>query len=244
MLKTMMNTEAKNNIKSHTANSFKAPKESLRYGIADAMRQAIIDGVYVSGMPLSENELAKRFKVSRGPVREAIEQLEREHLVRRFPNRGTFVCQLTESEFDEILRMRGVLEPLALEYAATNASPSQIEDIHFLLSKMEKSAEAENYVDYIATDFKFHDSLWQASGRSLLREALVQISRPMFSFFQANASRYERAGLNLVDMVHTHSLMLTYIERKTDLSAAECFQPVIVETERDEKPLLMSAYLS
>jgi len=230
--------------KSRKTRALKAPKETLRYTIANAIRQAIVDGIYVPGVPLSEIELAERFDVSRGPIREALMHLEREYLVRSFPNRGTFVSMLSETEFDEILRMRAVLEPLAIEFAAQSANSAQVEGIRTLLRTLVKLAEAGNHRDFADMDFQFHTAVWNAAGRPLLRDTLIQVSRPMFVFFQINWSRYERAGLSLVTVAHAHSLMLDYIERKTDLSAAECFRPIVDETEKDEKPVLMSTYTS
>src|SRR5215475_4676467 len=102
-----------------------APRTSrtLRETIVESIRSAITDGIYPPGTPLAEVELAQRFKVSRGPIREALIQLQSEFLVRSYPNRGTFVHSLTEQEFDEIERLRGLLEPLAMEYAKANATP-------------------------------------------------------------------------------------------------------------------------
>ena len=74
---------------------------NLRGLVAQGVRDAILAGDYPPGSPLGEQELAERFSVSRGPVREALVQLEREYLVRSHPNRGFFVSVLTEREFDE-----------------------------------------------------------------------------------------------------------------------------------------------
>jgi len=98
----------------------------LRNKVAEARREAIKEGVYPPGSPLGEVELAQRFGVSRGPVREALIQLEKECLVRSYPNRGCFVAELSEQEFEEILRLRSILEPVAMEEARSRASKRQI----------------------------------------------------------------------------------------------------------------------
>lgn len=216
---------------------------TLRHKLKSAIRRSIVDGIYGPGDPLNESELAKKFKVSRGPVREAIAQLEKENLVRCFPNRGAFVLQLSETEFDEILNMRAVLEPLAIEYAARNASIAQIQEIRSLFHMLEKSGASGNHRDFAEMDFRFHVAVWRSSGRTFLRDTLIQISSPMFVFFQINWSRYERAGLNIHEVARAHSLILDYIEQKTDLSAVECFRPVLQETSQEEKPVLMSTHL-
>ena len=77
---------------------------SLRHDIAEAIRQAIRDRRLAPGARILETDLAKRFTVSRQPVREAIRMLEHEGLLTSVPNRGTFVTRVTRRGLDRDLR--------------------------------------------------------------------------------------------------------------------------------------------
>jgi len=111
-------------------------------------------GDYPPGSPLGEVELAERFGVSRGPVREALIQLEREYLVKSFPNRGCFVTTLSEQEFDEIVRLRSVLEPIALQHARDRASSRDIADLRRRLRDLGRLAARRDQRAYIGKDYE------------------------------------------------------------------------------------------
>jgi DNA-binding GntR family transcriptional regulator len=217
---------------------------TLRQTIVDDIRNAITEGVYPPGSPLAEMELATRFNVSRGPVREALIQLQAEYLVRSFPNRGTFVYSLNEQEFDEIERMRSVLEPLAMEYARDNMTPEKLRELQQMLAEMIDLTRAGDYRVLADRDFAFHCAIWDLSGKLFLGQVLRQIAWPIFTFFKINWRKYRNSKLNLEEIIGTHNLILQYLNGETTLSAAACFRPVVEGTDRDEKPMLLREYTS
>jgi DNA-binding GntR family transcriptional regulator len=215
-----------------------ADGKTLRDHLASSIRKAITDGIYAPGEPLGEEELAGRFGVSRGPVREAIIQLQKEYLVRSYPNRGSFVYQLSEDEFDQVLELRSVLEPAAMEYARMDFN-GQIETLKGLFRELQHVALAGNFEEFADKDLEFHKAVWTLSGRSMLKDLLTQICQPLFVFFKINSGKYLRAGINLEAVAQTHQLMVDYLDGKTELSARECFRPVIEETQQQEKPVIL-----
>jgi DNA-binding GntR family transcriptional regulator len=217
---------------------------TLRHTIVEKIRNEITSGSYPPGSPLAEVELAKRFHVSRGPIREALIQLQAEYLVRSYPNRGTFVYTLTEQEFEEIERLRSLLEPLAMEYAKANATPERIAELRLLLADMIELAKSGQYHVLADRDFAFHCAMWDLSGRPFLTQILRQIAQPIFTFFKINWQRYRNSKLNLIEIIGTHDLILRYLEGTTSLSATACFRPVAEGTDRDEKPILLREYTS
>ena len=74
----------------------------------------------------SEIELAKRFGVSRTPIREAIRKLESEGIIQHLPRIGAVVRQLGQPEIVELYEMRIVLEATAAEMAAQHASSAEL----------------------------------------------------------------------------------------------------------------------
>ncbi|MFZ2178701.1 MAG: GntR family transcriptional regulator [Rhodococcus sp. (in: high G+C Gram-positive bacteria)] len=83
--------------------------------IADQLRTAIMKGVLEPGTQLGEAELAAHFQVSRGPLREAMQRLVSEGLLRSIRNRGIFVTELTLDDVVDVYRSRSVIERGALE---------------------------------------------------------------------------------------------------------------------------------
>jgi DNA-binding GntR family transcriptional regulator len=212
---------------------------NLRDTVAVALRESIMAGEYAPGSPLGEVELAERFGVSRGPVREALIQLEREHLVRSFPNRGSFVIALAEHEFDERLMLRSVLEPIALEHARQRARPADITAIRRRLRDLERTAARRDQCAYVGKDYEFHVAIWELSGQMVLRDTLMQISAPIFVFEALVEDRYRDAGYNIEEDARAHRIIVEYLEHKTDLDAGECLRPVLDLAMTEEKPIVL-----
>jgi GntR family transcriptional regulator, gluconate operon transcriptional repressor len=97
------------------------------------------------------------FKVSRGPVREALRRLEKEGLVRIVPAGGTFVASLTERDIADIYGLRAAVEGYAARAAASaSANPYTLERC---LEQIQSSAHAEKLSGLIEADVVFHRSL-------------------------------------------------------------------------------------
>ena len=90
-------------------------KRATSRSIVDRLREEIVLGKFSEGEPLRETPLAKRFDVSRGPIRDAILQLVSEGLVEDRPNRGARVGRVwDESTRPAMVKVRQDIETLAL----------------------------------------------------------------------------------------------------------------------------------
>lgn len=104
------------------------PMDGVRAeAVYEGILKMIVDGDLVPGQRLSEPTLARRFGVSRGPVREAIRGLEQRDFVRRSPNAGARIAQSTPKEILDAYDIRAVLEGLAAGLAAKNMTEVEME---------------------------------------------------------------------------------------------------------------------
>jgi DNA-binding GntR family transcriptional regulator len=107
--------------------------------IARALRGEIRAGLLVPGQVVSQSELARRFGVSRIPVREALAQIAAEgHIIER-RNRRPVVAELNTQRIDEILNIRQALETLATRKAVRLSTDDAIEKAREILRKITKS---------------------------------------------------------------------------------------------------------
>src|SRR5947209_19844623 len=113
----------------------------LAADIALRLRTAILHGYFGPDERLREEALAKSMGVSRGPIREAFSQLEREGLVVIQRNRGTYVARLTREDAEEIYSLRRVLERLAVQRAVAHITPAQIEAMQRIVDMMRVATE-------------------------------------------------------------------------------------------------------
>ncbi|HYO43600.1 MAG TPA: GntR family transcriptional regulator, partial [Candidatus Limnocylindrales bacterium] len=102
--------------------------KQLWESIADQLRDEILDGRLGAGSRLLETELADRFGVSRGPVRDALNELARQGLAEDLPRRGTFVSSLSEHDLEEVYVLRRAIEEAAVRLAIGKASDADMAD--------------------------------------------------------------------------------------------------------------------
>ncbi len=150
----------------------------LASDVAGRLRTAIVHGHFAPGERLREEVLARMLSVSRGPIREALNQLEREGLVVIQRNRGTFVARLTREDAEEIYSLRLVLERLAVERAIQHGTPTQFAAMQEVVETMEAYTERGITEQEAAElDVQFHELLYRASAHRRLHEGWVNLRR-------------------------------------------------------------------
>ena len=133
-----------------------------------AVAQWILSGELSAGQKLTEQEIAERLGVSRGPVREALRALAEAGLVQIEPNRGAAVRQVDLNEAIQIHDVYSALEELAARNAARSRSGAQVKELKALVDAMDAAAEAEDLDRYYALNLSFHQRLVEASGNRRL----------------------------------------------------------------------------
>lgn len=121
---------------------------TLAEQVFQRLQDDIVLGVYRPGARLGEAELASRYGVSRGPLREAIRRLEARKLLVREPHIGARVASLTLSDLVEIYRVREALEGMAARLAAACMTPEQVAGLHTLLSQHESQQDLQEDTAY------------------------------------------------------------------------------------------------
>ncbi|MFI1994868.1 GntR family transcriptional regulator [Actinoplanes sp. NPDC020271] len=114
----------------------------------DALREAILSGVYLPGERLVEAQLIERFGASRFIIRQALQDLAAEGLVEIQRNRGALVRKISLAEIIEITQVRMVLEGLVAAYAAervTEAQAAELDEIGLLMRRAVDTGEYRRY---------------------------------------------------------------------------------------------------
>ena len=109
---------------------------TLRENVVEAIRDKIINQELKPGERIVEMELAEEFKTSRGPVREALRQLEHEGLIEYTRNVGCTVKNPDLQESFEIYLIRVSYEILAVKYMGGRIPPETISNMEKVLEKM------------------------------------------------------------------------------------------------------------
>ena len=133
--------------------------------IRERLREAILRGDYAPGEHLREVDIAARHEVSRGPVREALLQLEQEGLVMLRRNRGAVVARLSSADLEEVYSLRLALDRLAVARAARLGSEADFAHIDAVLHEFRGTGSDQPLTEQEAADqdVRFHDAIYRAA---------------------------------------------------------------------------------
>lgn len=138
--------------------------------IVAALRTAITTGSLAPGAVLRQADLALEFGVSRIPVRDALQALQAEGLVRIEPNRGAFVCTYSSAELTEIYDLRVLLETSALQHAI----PAHTERSVRRLLAIQRDLDDEDVpAEWLRLDRAFHAELYGPCARPRTLELIA-----------------------------------------------------------------------
>jgi DNA-binding GntR family transcriptional regulator len=170
--------------------------KSKKMIVYDNLKRRIITNALKPGDPLNEVILSKELKISKTPVREALQQLEKKGLVENIPGKGAFVSRFTFQDIRELFEIREILECEVTRRVASkgdlNLAEAQAIRDKFIASDTNSGRTGKSYFN--AGD-QIHSFIFAAHGnRKLIREyqgLQEQIVRITLYFF--NQNREERA---------------------------------------------------
>lgn len=149
---------------SHGASLRKVARESTASLIAAQLRDAIMDGTLGPGSQLGETELASQLGVSRGPLREAMQRLVQEGLLRSERNRGLFVITLTAEDVRDIYTARAAVERAAVSLIVDGDHVAAAQRLAMVHRDMIKAANRGNRAALSDADLRFHETVVGLSG--------------------------------------------------------------------------------
>jgi DNA-binding GntR family transcriptional regulator len=159
------------------------PKRTLTDDVVEQLRNAIFRGYFTPGQRLSEEQLARSLKVSRGPIREALVRLEREGLISSQANRRTIVAQLSRRDLEEVYTLRLALERLAVQYAVHYAQEKDLQALEANTQALEVAvARGITEHEAAALDIGFHDLIYHASGHAHVLAAWLNLRSQVYLF--------------------------------------------------------------
>lgn len=164
------------------------PQEAIAPQVMRALREAIVRTDLPPGALISEADIARRFGVSRQPVREAFIKLQEAGLVGIRPQRGTQVLRISMEEVVNARFVREAVEAAVVHEAAETRPAGLAPRLAALIAEQEKAAEAGDGVDFLRLDEAFHRALAQGIGRdfawSVLEGIKAQMDRVRFLSFE------------------------------------------------------------
>ena len=168
---------------------------SLKDRVHQNIKFQIIRGTLKPGTRLLEEKLSKAMNISRAPIREAFNRLEKEGFVTIVPRKGAAVSNITTQMIEDIFEIRETLESLAVKKSLGEISIEKLEKVgEGFKNFINKPANAENCIQYLALDKKFHDLLSQNCGNKKLIELLANLQEQIHWLRNISLKRITFAG--------------------------------------------------
>jgi DNA-binding GntR family transcriptional regulator len=149
----------------------------LRQSVYDALIDLIVSGELPPGQHLVETDIARQLGVSRQPIREALHRMEAESWVDLRPSQGAFVHVPTDSEVDELLDVRELLEAETTRLAARYADAAGVARLRELCQEGATAAQAGDVSRAVAANNAFHAEIATMAGNTVLADLDSIVSR-------------------------------------------------------------------
>lgn len=172
-------------------------QRTLADQVYEALVNAIITGELAPGSKISEPELARRFGMSRGPLREAIRRLEARRLVTRTAHVGARVVKLDRDVLIEMFMVREALEGMAARLAAERMEDREIEELETLLDSHAEALRHGRIYYQREYDWDFHYRIVVGARSPMIEEVLCGDLYQLVKLYRyqhsSNPGRAERA---------------------------------------------------
>ncbi|EJN05854.1 GntR family transcriptional regulator [Phyllobacterium sp. YR531] len=222
--------------------------ESLREQMVEAILHDLRMGSISPGERLTEEGLAKRFNVSRTPVREALNQLTHQGLLEARTGGGYIVPFPTPDEIRKIIFVRKLLEPAAIRLAADEFGRGEIERMSGAIAGEVAHIGTRSAADFAKANEEFRDAIFQRISNKILSNAIAQFNNHLGLIRSSTLSDLElrkeivnrqeqiRDAIKSHDADKAESLWMHYLDltEKTLIAAIINWSPDRVESQASD----------
>ena len=202
--------------------------KTLRNDVTNAIREAILKGDLLPGQRINQVHIAEKLGTSRGPVREALGQLEEEGLIRNTPYKGAFVIEMTPTYLKEVFSIRRALEGFAIRQAIERATPEDLQELKETVAKMQLAATMSDLAHSSELDLRFHYLVCRSAHHSLLLQMWKSIEAALRLYL---AHRHRVVYEDPRHIIDTHPDILAAIEAADVEQATQLLDSHIREAE-------------
>lgn len=195
-------------------------RQSLGDQVYQRLIRELCDGRYACGEELNEVALADHYKVSRTPVRDALQRLAAERLVVNVRNRRTTVIHPSQKEVEETYQVRQILESAAARQAAPNISQQVLTKLRNLADAAIPASGQSWGKAELQFDVELHRAIAEACGNSRLREEIERYGR-IVRFVRSQVARDPAV---LQEGHEQHLRVLAALESRDEDAAAKAME--------------------
>jgi DNA-binding GntR family transcriptional regulator len=192
-------------------------KISLQEFAYNKCQELIGSGKLVPGQLYSEVAMSKQLGISRTPLRTALQQLERDGLIIRLPQRGFYVYEFKEKDIEELFAIRKAIEGFAVEHIAKQKREIDLRQAKKHLKAQEDARQSDDYSIFIREDRQFHENLVSA----LSNKRLVAIYAGLRQSIELIGLKRFKMNSQRNKSISEHKAIIKAIEKGDPLAARE-----------------------
>jgi DNA-binding GntR family transcriptional regulator len=205
-----------------------AAPENTTQRIAASITTAIVERRLMPGTKLAEQQIADIFKVSRTLVRQALNQLSRDHLITLEPARGAFVAQPSVEEARQVFEVRKMVEAAMVKQLCAAITPAQVAALREHLCTEADAVARTDITGRTRLLADFHVVL----ARLLGNEVLAQLLADLLSRCSLIALMYQSAH-SAEHSAEEHVAIVDAIERRDTRAATRLMEAHLANVERN-----------
>ena len=157
-------------------------KKSRFEQLLEQLRRDILKGTLKPRERLLEESIARKYGVSRSPIREAFRILESEGLLSIIPRKGVYVADIKEEDINAIYEIKPVLEALAAKLACRNMTDKDLDYLSEVTDNMGAAAEKKDFHLYFEFNRKFHEAIHEFTKNEYLIRILKTMSDQSYRY--------------------------------------------------------------
>ncbi|NBJ70007.1 MULTISPECIES: GntR family transcriptional regulator [Clostridia] len=196
---------------------------SMGERLVTELRMRIISQAIQKETVLSENQLAKEYRVSRSPVREALKVLEKEQLI-RLERMGAIVIGISETDIEEIYDIRLMIESFVIQRLLHSENDALLNELNKILEMMKIAIKYKDIDEFSLKDIEFHETIIKSIHHRQIMMVWTHL-RPVMECLIILSMRY-RSQVNDQDfnrILKNHELIIEALAQKEKALIKEAF---------------------
>jgi DNA-binding GntR family transcriptional regulator len=188
----------------HAIKKIEPPRNLTRLAY-DSIKAYILHEEFDDEARLTEDALSRQLGISKSPVREALNSLNTEGLIRIEARRGAYLRTFSTQEVKDLYNLREVLEVYAVGVA--QLTPSVLAELRESVRRMRRALKIKDKMSHIEEDTRFHDLIASAAGNAELCRVLANIQSQIW------LCRRKTYNLSSSSAPHAHQMILDALEK-------------------------------
>lgn len=177
--------------------------------LADEIAASVLSGDFRPGFRLDEMMLARRYGVSRTPVREALRQLASTGLIEIKPRRGAMVSRTTSTQLEALFGAMAEIEATCARLAALSMTPLERRRLKNFHDSMAEFVTADDTEGFATANLAFHTMIYGGSHNEILSEFASTLRRRLAPFRRAQFRTAGRLPRSHAEHGHVVTAIMT-----------------------------------